>query len=77
MRMKSLAELQHESKRDGDMINPRLFLALFPTGPFNGKFLDPYLGLLEINGIGIVKAHELNMFDIPAIWADQQERTEQ
>lgn len=61
-----------EAERQSDaMTNPRTFLAFFPSGPRNGLFLDPYMGLIQIKGIeGFILASDLDIHSIPAIWAD-------
>ncbi len=70
--MKTLAELLTEAERQEDaMTNPRLFLAIFPSGPRNGRFLDPFLGVIQVYGFtGVFYATQLEMHSIPAIWAD-------
>ena len=70
--MKTLAELLTEAERQEDALtNPRLFLAFFPGGTHNGRFLDPYLGVMEIIGItGVVYAGDFNMHSISAIWVE-------
>jgi hypothetical protein len=70
--MKTLAELLCEAERQEDaMTNPRLFLAIFPSGPRNGRFLDPYLGIMQVNGFeGIFQVGNFDLHRIQAIWAD-------
>jgi hypothetical protein len=71
--MKTLAALRTEAQQRKDsMEKPRLFLAIFPSGPYNGRFLDPYMGIIKINGLdGVFYAGDLDMDNIQAIWADQ------
>ena len=45
--MQLLAELKQEAQNNE---NKREFLIILPNGrPHNGRFLDPYLGLVELN----------------------------
>jgi len=63
-----------DAKRQRDcMDNPRTFLALFPTGPRNGRFIDPYLALVEIDGIGISSFPRDLLHETQATWADEKD----
>lgn len=70
--MKTLLALQTEAQNQPDwQEKPRLFLAIFPSGPYNGHFLDPFLGAMLLKGIeGVVHARQIDMANIQAIWAD-------
>lgn len=73
--MPTLAELQKEAEQQSDaMNNPRTFLAIFPAGPRKGKFSDPYMGIMEFEGMPgfVMESHfsPLTMFDIQAVWLD-------
>lgn len=43
--MKSLIELEKEAQMNE---NRREMLLIFPSGPCNGRWLDPYLGVFEL-----------------------------
>ena len=50
--MKTLLALQTEAQNQPDwQEKPRLFLAIFPSGQYNGHFLDPFLGAMLLKGI--------------------------
>lgn len=70
--MKTLAELRAEAEHQDDALkNPRQFLANFPSGWRNGKFVDPFLGLMQIDDIpGVIYIGDLKAFTIDAIWTD-------
>ena len=66
--MKLLKELRDEEKdRPGSLDAPRLFLAMFPVGARNGKFIDPWLGVFVLTG----EPGRFNVSDFPdvkALW---------
>ena len=79
--MKMLAQLESEAQTQEDALeNPRLFLVIMPEvlglppGPYNGRFLDPFLGIIELNGVkGHIMASDLPMWEIKASWAEGSE----
>ena len=70
--MKTLNELRKEAQNRRDwQSNPRRFIAVFPSGPRNGQFLDPFLGALQVQGMeGVIHMCDLELFNIPAAWLD-------
>ncbi len=71
--MKTLAQLEKEAQSQLNCMEvPRMFLAIFPSGPKNGVFLDPYIGIIQIVGLeGVIYMSQLKGgFDIPASWVE-------
>jgi hypothetical protein len=66
--MKTLAEMEEMAQRDESL---RQFLIIHKTlGPMNGKFLDPFLGLiqLKLTGDPCIQINELDKFNTTGIF---------
>jgi hypothetical protein len=69
--MKTLAQLRAEAEQqEKPLDNPRMFLALFPVGPRNGKFVDPFLGLIQLKDSDKVIYVGLEGHKIQADWVE-------
>ncbi len=70
--MKTLAELEKIAQNDE---KSRKFLIIHPkSGPWNGEFLDPFMGVIQIEGInGIVYSNQLLPFETKGIFIDTED----